>query len=43
MWQDLGVYATAPKLIKKSGDKVAIAMIGPGGEMEIKSGGNTKS
>ena len=29
----LGVYATAPKLIEKYGDKVAIAMIGPGGEM----------
>ncbi|MDQ3007567.1 MAG: aldehyde ferredoxin oxidoreductase, partial [Chloroflexota bacterium] len=28
----LGVYATAPKLLAKYGDKVAIAMIGPGGE-----------
>lgn len=35
----LGVYATAPKLIEKYGDKVAIAMIGPGGEMQMKSAG----
>ena len=35
----LGVYETAPKLIEKYGDKVAIALIGPGGEMQMKSAG----
>jgi aldehyde:ferredoxin oxidoreductase len=35
----LGVYATAPKLIQRYGDKVAIAMIGPGGEMQLKAAG----
>jgi len=35
----LGVYETAPKLTKKYGDKVAIALIGPGGEMRMKSAG----
>lgn len=35
----LGVYETAPKLIEKYGDKVAIAMIGPGGEMRMKAAG----
>jgi len=35
----LGVYETAPKLIEKYGDKVAIAMIGPGGEMKMKAAG----
>jgi len=35
----LGVYATAPKLLEKYGDKVAIALIGPGGEMKMKSAG----
>jgi aldehyde:ferredoxin oxidoreductase len=35
----LGVYATAPKLIEKFGDKVAIALIGPGGEMKLKGAG----
>lgn len=35
----LGVYATAPKLLDKYGDKVAIAMIGPGGEMRMKAAG----
>ena len=35
----LGVYATAPKLLEKYGDKVAIAMIGPGGEMRMKAAG----
>lgn len=35
----LGVYETAPRLIEKYGDKVAIAMIGPGGEMRMKSAG----
>jgi aldehyde:ferredoxin oxidoreductase len=35
----LGVYGTAPKLLEKYGDKVAIALIGPGGEMRMKSAG----
>jgi aldehyde:ferredoxin oxidoreductase len=35
----LGVYATAAKLLEKYGDKVAIAMIGPGGEMQMKAAG----
>ena len=35
----LGVYETAAKLIEKYGDKVAIALIGPGGEMRMKSAG----
>lgn len=35
----LGVYAVAPKLIEKFGDKVAIALIGPGGEMKLKAAG----
>lgn len=35
----LGVYATAPKLLEKYGDKVAISLIGPGGEMQMKSAG----
>ncbi|HEX9386141.1 MAG TPA: aldehyde ferredoxin oxidoreductase C-terminal domain-containing protein [Anaerolineales bacterium] len=35
----LGVYATAPKLLEKYGDKVAIAMIGPSGEMQMKAAG----
>jgi len=35
----LGVYATASKLLEKYGDKVAIALIGPGGEMQMKSAG----
>ncbi len=35
----LGVYETAPKLLEKYGDKVAIALIGPGGEMRLKSAG----
>src|SRR5215212_3523500 len=35
----LGVYETAPKLIAKYGDKVAIALIGPGGEMQMKAAG----
>src|ERR1044072_2833722 len=35
----LGVYATAPKLLERYGDKVAIAMIGPGGEMQMKAAG----
>ncbi len=35
----LGIYETAPKLLEKYGDKVAIALIGPGGEMMMKSAG----
>ena len=35
----LGVYETAQKLVEKYGDKVAIALIGPGGEMKLKTAG----
>ncbi len=35
----LGVYEVAPKLLAKYGDKVAISLIGPGGEMKMKSAG----
>ena len=35
----LGVYETTPKLIEQYGDKVAIALIGPGGEMRMKAAG----
>ncbi len=35
----LGVYETTRTLIEKYGDKVAIALIGPGGEMRMKSAG----
>ena len=35
----LGVYATAPKLLERYGDKVAVALIGPGGEMQMKAAG----
>ena len=35
----LGVYETAPKLLTRYGDKVAIALIGPGGEMRMKAAG----
>jgi len=35
----LGVYETALQLLKKYGDKVAIALIGPGGEMQMKAAG----
>ena len=35
----LGVYETAAKLVEKYGEKVAIALIGPGGEMRMKSAG----
>jgi aldehyde:ferredoxin oxidoreductase len=35
----IGVYETAERLLKKYGDKVAIALIGPGGEMQVKSAG----
>ncbi len=35
----LGVYEAAPRLVEKYGDRVAIALIGPGGEMRMKSAG----
>ena len=35
----LGVYESAQKLVAKYGDKVAIALIGPGGEMKLTSAG----
>ncbi len=35
----MGIYETASKLIKRYGDKVAIALIGPGGEMQLKAAG----
>ena len=35
----VGVYETAPRLLEKYGDKVAIALIGPGGEMRMKAAG----
>ena len=35
----VGVYETAPKLLEKYGDKVAIALIGLGGEMKMKAAG----
>lgn len=35
----VGVYETAAKLIQQYGDKVAISLIGPGGEMRMKSAG----
>ena len=35
----LGVYETASRLTQQYGDKVAIALIGPGGEMKMKSAG----
>jgi aldehyde:ferredoxin oxidoreductase len=35
----VGVYETAEKLVEKYGDKVAIALIGPGGEKQMKSAG----
>jgi len=35
----LGVYETAPRLLQKYGDKVAVALIGPGGEMQMKAAG----
>jgi aldehyde:ferredoxin oxidoreductase len=34
-----GVYKTAAKLLERYGDRVAIALIGPGGEMRMKSAG----
>jgi len=35
----LGVYESAKKLIQQYGKKVAIALIGPGGEMKLSSAG----
>ncbi len=35
----LGVYETARRLVGKYGEKVAIALIGPGGEMKLKTAG----
>ncbi len=35
----LGVFETAPCLLEKYGKKVAIALIGPGGEMELRAAG----
>jgi aldehyde:ferredoxin oxidoreductase len=35
----LGVYETVPRLIEKYDDKVAIALIGPGGEMRMRAAG----
>jgi aldehyde:ferredoxin oxidoreductase len=35
----LGVYEATPKLVEKYGDKVAIALIGTGGEMKMKAAG----
>lgn len=34
-----GVYDTARRLVERYGDKVAIALIGPGGEMRLKAAG----
>ncbi|MDO9347754.1 MAG: aldehyde ferredoxin oxidoreductase N-terminal domain-containing protein, partial [Anaerolineales bacterium] len=35
----LGVYETATKLLEKYGQRVAIALIGPGGEMKLSAAG----
>ena len=35
----LGVYETARRLLETYGDKVAISLIGPGGEMKMKAAG----
>jgi len=35
----LGVHAAAPRLLKRYGDKVAIALIGPAGEMRLSAAG----
>ena len=35
----LGVYETAPRLLEEYGDKVAAALIGPGGEMKLATAG----
>jgi aldehyde:ferredoxin oxidoreductase len=44
-WEDardltgVGVYKAAPVLLERYGDKVAISLIGPGGEMQLASAG----
>lgn len=35
----LGVYETAPRLLDRYGDKIAAALIGPGGEMRLATAG----
>lgn len=35
----LGVYAAAPKLVERYGAKVAVALIGPGGELKLSAAG----
>lgn len=35
----LGVFETTPPLLERFGDKVAIALIGPGGEMQLRTAG----
>ena len=35
----LGVFESAPPLLERYGDKVAIALIGPGGEMRLQAAG----
>jgi aldehyde:ferredoxin oxidoreductase len=35
----LGVYAAAQKLLERYGDKVSISVIGPGGELELRTAG----
>ncbi len=35
----LGVYAVTPPLLQRYGDKVAIALIGPGGERQLRAAG----
>jgi aldehyde:ferredoxin oxidoreductase len=35
----LGVYEAAPRLLARYGEKVAIALIGPGGEMKLSAAG----
>ncbi len=35
----LGVYEVAPALLERYGDKVAISLIGPGGEMKLSAAG----
>lgn len=35
----LGVYESAARLVEKYGEKVAVALIGPGGEMKLRAAG----
>jgi len=35
----MGVYECAPKLLEKYGNEIALALIGPGGEMRMKAAG----